>query len=595
MCIVEIEGMRGVNTACTTPATDKMVVKTETDLVQSLRKDTLQLLFAERNHFCPFCEMSGDCELQALAYRYEIDHFGYPFMYPKLPVDASNRNFVLEHNRCVLCTRCVRVCSAKAGIDALAATKRSSNTVIAADLSAPIGESSCVSCGACVQICPTGALFEKRSAYRGSKAECSFTSSICPACGVGCSIQAVTRANGVVAVLGDNDGVVNHGLLCARGRFHLNDPEATRITNPLIKRENGFVEASWDQALDLIAEKMKDGKAKGTAALGVTSARTTNEDLFAMRQLFEQVLESNQLFGLDIEVATAQSKLAENATEAKLADLDQADCFLVVGVDPRTLHGVVDSIIRRTVKKSGASLIVIDTNANGLADLANVVLQPRYGQIGKTIESLMTPNAEPANGLAAEDLVFAANAFAAAKRPVIVYGKGAAVAPEAGTPVVLAKLAQRDGMTPAKVLALTDHANSRGVVAMGFAQIGGIPRASVAYLMAGEDEVTSVPAWMDGAQFVIVQATHMMAAAERADVILPAPRWSEAAGSYTNAEGRIQHFGRAVESPEGIMTPWEVFAKIAERLGSQTLRYDGVESIYAAIASSVPGFAGQGR
>lgn len=622
MCVVEIEGTRGVNTACTTPAANGMVVRTDTEALRALRKETLQLLFAERNHFCMFCEMSGDCELQAMAYRLGIDHFDYPWLFPKLAVDTSHPYFAFDQNRCILCTRCVRACSAMAGADTLAATQRSSRTMVCADLDQPLAESSCTSCGACVQVCPTGALIEKRSAYRGRRADCTVIKSVCPGCSVGCGVGVVVRANNAITVEGDFDSDVNRGLLCVKGRFQSLDGRADRFTAPLVKQGGQWREASWDEALETVASKLKGIKASAGASglAAVASPRATNENLYALRKLFKDVLGSDQLYAMDSDVAAAQNGamvelLGERAAgniEVGLADVRSADCFIVVGVDPKKGYGVVDSFIRRLVKSQAAELIVIDPEPNELASLAKVAIKPKKGTTGVVINGLMARIAEEkgkslpklgrydlpivsvAADIDAEKIVVAADAYLAAKRPVIIYGKGAATedARIATSLASLALLASSFEDGKLRLLALREKANSRGALDLGF-RAGEPAKAKGVFVFAADEAYETTPGWLDGAEFVVVQASYPSPLTARADVILPAPTWMETEGSFASAEGRIQQFGRAVEPPAGVKPGWEVLSSIAAKVVSEDLRYRSVEEISAEIARVVPGYGGE--
>jgi len=162
LCIVEVEGTSKLLPACTTRVTEGMRVHTRSPRVDEYRKMILELLFAERNHVCSVCVSNGHCELQALAQELGVDHIRYPYVYPKLPVDASHSRFVLDQNRCILCTRCVRVCDEIEGAHTWDVMGRGTNCLVITDLAQPWGESeSCTSCGKCVHVCPTGALSEK--------------------------------------------------------------------------------------------------------------------------------------------------------------------------------------------------------------------------------------------------------------------------------------------------------------------------------------------------------------------------------------------------------------------------------------------------
>ena len=164
LCMVEIEGNNKLQAACVTTTQEGMVVQTHTDRLVEYRKMILELLFAERNHVCAVCVMNGNCELQWQAATVGMDHVRYDYLHPDLPMDASHERFVLDHNRCILCTRCVRVCDEVEGAHTWDIMGRGINSLVITDLHQPWGASdSCTSCGKCVQVCPTGALFAKGS------------------------------------------------------------------------------------------------------------------------------------------------------------------------------------------------------------------------------------------------------------------------------------------------------------------------------------------------------------------------------------------------------------------------------------------------
>ena len=167
ICLVEVEKQRTLQPACTFKISEGMVVHTESEKVVESRKFVLELLFSERNHYCMYCQMSGDCELQNLGYRYGLDSWQYPRPYTPLSVDATRQYFVMDHNRCILCRRCIRACQELVGNYTLGLGGRGANSMIVADMDVPFGNSSCISCGTCLQVCPTGALMDRHSAYRG--------------------------------------------------------------------------------------------------------------------------------------------------------------------------------------------------------------------------------------------------------------------------------------------------------------------------------------------------------------------------------------------------------------------------------------------
>lgn len=162
LCLVEVEGSNKLQAACCATVQEGMVVHTQTERLINYRKMILELMFAERNHICAVCVMNGNCELQGQAARLGMDHVRYEYLHPDLPMDASHERYVLDHNRCILCTRCVRVCDEVEGAHTWDLMGRGVNSLLISDLHQPWGaSSSCTSCGKCVQVCPTGALVAK--------------------------------------------------------------------------------------------------------------------------------------------------------------------------------------------------------------------------------------------------------------------------------------------------------------------------------------------------------------------------------------------------------------------------------------------------
>lgn len=291
MCIVEIEGERGLNAACTTPARDGMVVRTDTERLNQLRRSTLELLFSERNHFCMFCELSGDCELQSLAYRLGIDHFHYPFLYPPLSLDSSHPYFLLDHSRCVLCRLCIRACADLVGNRTLGVKGRGFSTMVSVDLDQALFQSTCISCGTCVQVCPTGALFDRMKTYQGKAKECRRVKTVCGSCALGCGVELFVRSNHIVQIWGDFASEVNRGVLCVRGRYQPLYERRERIRVPLVRKNGYLEEAGWEEALEVVATALRRARGEEGGALGaLVSQRSTNETLYLFRRLFQEVL-----------------------------------------------------------------------------------------------------------------------------------------------------------------------------------------------------------------------------------------------------------------------------------------------------------------
>jgi formate dehydrogenase major subunit len=528
ICVVEVKGQRTLITACTFPISEGLEIQTESPQVLKARKLVLDLLFSERNHYCPYCEMSGDCELQSLGYRYGLDHFIYPTYRNRFPVDATRKYFLMDHNRCVLCGRCERACDSLVANHTLGLRNRGANSMIHADANVPFGQSTCISCGSCLQVCPTGALCDKRSAYMGHDIQMEHIKSTCNQCSIGCGMEIVTRGGNVLKIIGDWDATVNSGLLCKNGRFEPLYDERQRVTTPLLRHRDKLQPVSWDEALQAVAERVGKANAKDLGVLA--STYSTNEALYLLAKLFRKELKATNL-GLLNDVAP---KLSDK--QGSLADIALSDIILVVGCDPLNDQPVASFFVKRSVDK-GARLLVVDGKDNGLAQFAYMNLQ--MADISKAIDIVER-----------------------AAHPIVLYGAG--VTDKAAT--LLKKLKGK-----ASFVAIEPGVNTRAAVALGLSNGFKPSAAKVLYVLLGEQKLDGRDvSWdVDKKAFVIAQASFVSPLTERADVVLPMAIWSERAGSLTNTEGSVQKVNKAVE-PAGEAKPdWEVISLLADKLGKK--------------------------
>ena len=613
LCVVEIEKERRPVPACTYPARDGLVVQTHTEKLEKYRRLILELLFTERNHLCAYCVASGDCELQNLAYQYQMDNTRYPYSWPSLSVDSVNDYLVIDHNRCILCGRCIRLCDEITGVHALDFGHRGWKSLVCADLNQPLGESSCISCGACAQVCPTGAIYAKSSAYRGKPDECTKVHSVCSLCGVGCEIDALVKDNRLVRI--DSPELADdRGLLCHKGRFDQLYDRHDRITTALVRNDHGQLEASsLDEALNKVSEKFSKLKTRcgNDSIAGLASSQTCNETLKAFRQFINYTIGSHLVDTLDGDdyrvitegIANFQGG-AELSIETSLQEILKADCLLLAGCNPLETHPVIGSHILRAVTKNGANLILVDPTRNAFSFRTSIWLKPTEGKeeltinaltkaiidegfakgstemkkIASSVKDVNVTRASEEAGINADDLHRAAEMLARSQHSIIIYGEGILRYrnPELITSLLnLAAISgSEDGGKPI-IISLKPKGNSRGAWDIGMADLQnpvftsiGKDGVKAVYLLLADDYVDE-PRLLDylrGIEFVVVQASYSSPITSTANVVLPSPTWAEREGSYTTLDGTVKSASRLLQPPSGVKQDWEIIQEISNRL-----------------------------
>jgi len=298
VCLVEVEGMRSLVTACTQPASEGMVVSTNTEQILNARRFVVDLLLSDHPLDCMTCEQAGSCALQNLAYDLGVMESSMKGERHHYPVDYSNPFIVRDYNKCIVCQRCVRACDEISGICAITMSERGFDTKVTTANDTSLQDSNCVFCGQCVQVCPVGALTEKKARGLGRAWETTKVRTTCPYCGVGCQLDLHVKGEQIVKVTAVEDGSPNKGRLCVKGRFGYDFIySGDRLTTPLIRENGNFREASWDEALDLVATKFKQIIAESgpDAIAGVSCARSINEDSYQMQKLFRAAIGTNNI------------------------------------------------------------------------------------------------------------------------------------------------------------------------------------------------------------------------------------------------------------------------------------------------------------
>lgn len=297
ICVVEIPGMRNLPASCVTEATEGMVVNTASPAVLEARKTILELLLDNHPEDCLTCTKNGECRLQDYSYLYGVRAGAFGGEKHQYPIEENNPFIVRDMNKCILCGKCIRMCAEVQGNNIIDFAYRGFNTKVAPAMDTPYSESDCVFCGNCVSVCPVGALSEKGMQGKGRRWEMKKITTTCPYCGTGCTFDLNVKDGKVVGVT-STDGDVNGRALCVKGRFgygFIHHPD--RLKTPLIKKDGKFVEASWPEAIKLVAEKLGDVKEKhGPDAIGIlSSARCTNEENYLMNKLARAVIGTNNI------------------------------------------------------------------------------------------------------------------------------------------------------------------------------------------------------------------------------------------------------------------------------------------------------------
>lgn len=293
ICIVEING--NVLPSCITPVEENMEVVTNSPYIEELRRDLIDLILSDHPYDCMVCQKTGECELQELAYRYGLRK---PlFQGERRTYLRKDNNPFIERDmeKCILCGRCVKVCDEVQGVGAIDFAYKGFTTKVCPPFEEDLN---CEFCGQCVSVCPTGALVGKEWLGKGRYWNVQKVDTICPYCGVGCNITLHVKDNEVIRVTSKEDSVPNEGLLCVKGRFayeFISSPE--RLKKPLIRKGKDFVEVSWNEALDRVAEELLFiKKTHGPDSIaGLSSARCTTEENYLFQKFMRAVIGTNNV------------------------------------------------------------------------------------------------------------------------------------------------------------------------------------------------------------------------------------------------------------------------------------------------------------
>ncbi|WP_031436923.1 formate dehydrogenase subunit alpha [Methylobacter tundripaludum] len=369
LCVVQIEGGRGMPASCTTPVAEGLKIVTQNKKLADVRRGIMELYISDHPLDCLTCSANGDCELQDMAGAVGLREVRYNPIETHLNAekDHSNPYFSFDPSKCIVCSRCVRACEETQGTFALTIDGRGFDSKVSPSQNQPFMDSECVSCGACVQACPTATLMEKSVIDNGQPEHAIVTT--CAYCGVGCSFRAEMKGEQVIRMVPHKDGKANHGHSCVKGRFAFGyATHKDRITKPMIRAsiKDAWREVSWEEAINHAASELKRIQAKyGKDSIGgITSSRCTNEEVYIMQKLIRAGFGNNNVdtcarvchsptgYGL-------KQTFGESSGTQDFDSVMKADVIMVIGANPTDGHPVFGSQMKKRLRQ-GAKLIVID-------------------------------------------------------------------------------------------------------------------------------------------------------------------------------------------------------------------------------------------
>jgi len=611
MCVVKIEKMPKLQTACTTVVTEGMVVATDSDEVRQARKAMVELLLGNHPLDCPVCDAGGECELQDMTFSYGASESKFAEAKNHREEQQWSPVVYFDRPRCILCYRCVRVCGEGMDVWALGVQNRGVSSIIAPNISAPSQDAhlDCEECGMCIDICPVGALTSGAYRYKTRPWEMNHVGTICTHCGDGCKTTLGVRQcdTGAEIVRGDNrdKSGINGDFLCVKGRYAFDFAHhEDRLTEPLIRKNGKLTPATWEEAFELIGKQFREVRDQnGGSAIGVIgSNRTTNEENYLLSKFARVVLKTNNVdhHRTADYPALAAALHGKPGRTASMREVLNAPAILLIGNDPTNQHPLLAWQIRTNVRLRRAKLYVINSEPIKLRRQATGFGLLPAGAEAKAVAFLSGDDSLldslVSDGTSRDAWIALREQIRAEQHLVIAFGsevRGHDIEKLADFAATL---------NGAKLICLGDYANSRGASEMGLypdllpgyeplsetvkfhQEWGKLPTEKglslpemteaaktgklKALYVVGSNPVgrLGIDPFVLAKAFVVVQDMFLTETANIADVVLPAANAYEKTGTYTNTCGDLQLIKKAGEV-SNTKPDFEMIVRIADAMG----------------------------
>jgi NADH dehydrogenase/NADH:ubiquinone oxidoreductase subunit G len=582
LCLIEVEGMKAPVIACNTKIKEGMVVHTKTDKVQEIRKFVIDLILSMHPLDCMTCTKAGVCNLQRYAYEFGLKETSFTRKKFGYPVDESNPFIKRDPDYCILCGRCVRVCSEQ-GTNVLGFMGRGIGAKVITVEDKALQESECTFCGSCVDACPVNALLEADRWRKGREWEYDKINSVCLLCGNGCDITVSTKDGGIRKINAGAAVGSAERYICAYGRFGFDCIEAeTRLTRPM-KRESGELkETTWEEALGIVADRLKKA---GKEAGFISVAGIENEDGLVLKKLAREVVKTKNL-----DTTMSLYADAESLRNSDTADIDEADVIVLVGLNPSQWERILpalDASVRRRVSR-GAKLIVINSVEAKISEAAAVSLTGEEVKSLKGIARALIGKGQKADKKmeaalkgagTTEEIEKAADLIIGAKEPLIF------------TTPSLFDASADIGQIKGKVITVSLESNARGIALMGVTTEGKSYKEMVSKGMKVLYAVGEVPVIKrPDTGFLIVQNSHLTELAKQADIVLPSAAFLETAGTMIDYMGRLKYLPKVIEPQGEAKSHRDIFMQLSKIMGTAIKRPTEAEVKKAAQVKTKPAF-----